>query len=128
MLDIELPEVEDEWGRKIAIDLSRHQTASNYLDHPEIVVVFPHIEEEKNDSIVTKIEDKRLLCKLLFDNLSEKIGETILLYEEVPMTGLDTPSSSRKRLRAVNEFVRCVRLKKAMKVIAGTKNCMKGVK
>lgn len=128
MLDIELPEVEDEWGRKITIDLSRHQTASNYLDDPEIVVVFPHIEEEKNDSTVTKIEDKRLLCKLLFDNLSEKIGETILLYEQVPMTGLDTPSSSRKRLRAVNEFVRCVRLKKAVKVIAGTRNCLKGVK
>lgn len=37
-----------------------------------------------------EVKDKDLLRKLLFDNLSEKIGETILLYEKVPVEGLDS--------------------------------------
>lgn len=128
MLNIELPEGEDEWERKITIDLSGHQTSFNHLDNPEIIVVFPHIEEEKKASIVKEIRDKNSLYKLLFDNLSEKIGETVLLYERVPVMGLDTLSSSRKRLGAIEEFIEYARLERTISVIAGTKNCLKGVK
>ena len=104
------------------------KTGHLQLDDPEIVLVFPHIEEEKKDSIVRQVKDKSLLCKLLFDNLSEKIGETILLYEKVPVAGLDSFSSLRKRLGAVDEFIEYARLKRAIRVIAGTKNCLEGVK
>jgi len=127
-LKLNLSEVEDEWGTKIAVDLSQYQTLFDQLDDPEIVLVFPHIEEEKKDSIVREVKNKSLLCKLLFDNLSEKIGETILLYEKVPVAGLDSSFSLRKRLEAVDEFIEYARLKRAIRVIAGTKNCLKGVK
>lgn len=128
ILGMELPVGEDEWERKITIDLSGHQTSFNHLDNPKIIVVFPHIEEEKKASIVKEIRDKNLLYKLLFDNLSEKIAETVLLYEKVPVTGLDTPFSSKKRLGAIDDFIEYARLERAIIVIAGTKNCLKGVK
>ncbi len=128
MLGTKLPEGEDEWERKITIDFSAYQTSFNHLDDPEATVVFPHIEEEKKASIVKEIRDKNSLYKLLFDNLSEKIGETILLYERIPVTGLDTPSSSKKRLRAIEEFIEYARLARAISVVAGTKNCLKGVR
>jgi len=128
MLSIDLPQVKDEWSTKIVTDLSQFQVSSECLNDPEIVLVFPHIEQEKKESIVNELKNKRIIRKYLYDNISSKIGETILLYEEVPVTGLDTPLSAKNRLRAVDEFIQSAKLRKAINVIAGTKNCLKGVK
>jgi len=128
VLNIELPQIKDEWGTKIPVDLSQFQVSSDYLNNPQIVLVFPHIEQEKRESIVNEIKDKRVMRKRLYDNISSKIGETILLYEEVPVTGLDTPFSAKNRLRAVDEFTQSDNLQKAISVIAGTKSCLRGVK
>lgn len=128
MLNIDLPQVKDEWGTKIVTDLSKFQVSSDHLNSPQIFLVFPHIEHEKRESIVNEIKDKRVLSKCLYDNISSKIGETILLYEKIPVVGLDTPLSAKRRLQAVNKFTQYGKLQKAVNVIAGAKNCLKGVK
>lgn len=128
MLNIDLPQVKDEWDAKIVTDLSQFQVPSDHLNNPQIFLVFPHIEQEKRESIVNEIKDKKVISKRLYDNISSKIGETILLYEKIPVAGLDTPLSAKRRLQAVNKFTQYGKLQKAVNVIAGTKNCLKGVK
>ena len=128
MLNIDLPQVKDEWGTKIVTDLSKFQVPSDHLNSPQIFLVFPHIEQEKRESIVNEIKDKRVLSKRLYENISSKIGETILLYEKIPVAGLDTPLSAKRRLQAVNKFTQYDKLQKAVNVIAGAKNCLKEVK
>ena len=127
MLKVELPQIKDEWGTKIPVELSQFQFSPNYLSDPEIVLVFPHIEQEKRESIVGQVKNKRTISKRIYDNVSSKIGETVLLYEKIPVAGLDTPSSARRRLGAVNKFTQYRKLQKALNVIAGTRNCLKGV-
>ncbi len=74
------------------------------------------------------VEDKRSLCKLLFDSASEKIGGTFLLYEKMPILGLDSLSASKKRLNAVNKLIVYEKLDKAVRIISGAKNCLEGIK
>lgn len=128
MLDIDLPEVKDEWGIKLVADLSSYQVLSYQLKNPKVTVVIPHIEKERKESIVMAVENKRSLCKLLFDNASEKIGETFLLYEKIPVLGLDSFSASEKRLEAVQRLADYAGLNKAVRVISGAKNCISGVR
>ena len=128
MLNIKLPNIKDEWGTKIVVDLSQFQTSFDMLDDPQIILVFPHIEQEKGESIVNEIKDRRIIRKHLYDNISSKIGETILLYEQIPVIGLDTPSSAKRRLSAVDKFTQYKKLQKTLNVIAGIKNCLKGVR
>ena len=128
MLNISLPQIKDEWGTKIVVDLSQYQTSSDYLSNPRIILVFPHIEQKKRESVVNEVKDKRVVDRILFNNLSNKIAETILLYEKVPVAGLDTLSSAEKRFQAVSKFTRYTKLQKVINVIAGTKNCLEGVK
>lgn len=128
MLNINLPQIKDEWTTKIVIDLSQFQTSFDYLSNPQIILVFSHIEQKKEESIVNEIKDKRIIAKHLYDNISSKIGETILLYEEIPIPGIDTFLSARRRLQAVYKFTQYGKLQKVVNVIAGVKNCLKGVK
>lgn len=128
MLDIDLPEVKDEWGTKLVADLSSYQVLSHQLRNPKVAVVIPHIEKERKESVVIPVENKRSLCKLLFERASEKIGETFLLYEKIPVLGLDSFPASEKRLKAVQRLVDYDGLKKAVRVISGAKNCIRGIR
>lgn len=128
MLNVELPEVEDEWGTKLVVDLSPYQTSSPQLKNPRITLVIPHIEKDMKESVVIPVENKRFLCKSLFDSASEKIGGTFLLYEKMPILGLDSLSASKKRLNAVNKLMVYEKLDKAVRIISGAKNCLEGVK
>jgi len=128
MLDIDLPEVKDEWGIKLVADLSSHQVLSHQLRNPKVTVVIPHIEKERKESVVIPVENKRSLCKLLFERASEKIGETFLLYEKIPVLGLDSFPASEKRLKAVERLVDYNGLNRAVRVISGAKNCIRGIR
>lgn len=119
---------EDEWGTKVPVDFSQLQTSFNCLQDPEIILVFPHIEQERKKSLVNEVKDKRDIKKRVFDNLSEKIGGTILLYEKICVAGLDTPSCAKNRLLAADRLTRYKKLYKAATVVAGTKNCLEGVR
>jgi hypothetical protein len=128
MLEIDLPEVKDEWGTKLVADLSSYQASSHQLRNPKITLVIPHIEKERKESIVLPMENKRSLCKSLFDSASEKLGEPFLLYEKIPVLGLDSFSTSEKRLKAVQKLVDYDGLNKAVRVISGAKNCIKEIR
>ena len=127
-LDIELPETADEWGKKIAVDLGKFETPFDEVSDPEIVVLFPHIEEERSKIHLSDISDKkRAVLKLLFDNATEKIGGEVLLYESIPVAGLDSPEGRKKRLGAIGNFIEKGRLVKILKVVAGSRNCWEGI-
>jgi hypothetical protein len=125
---IELPEVEDVWGTKMVVDFSKQQTSFEVLEDPELIIVFPHVEQEKKETIVNDVTNKNSIRKKLFDNLSDKPGETILIDEGIPVIGLDTREALKQRLIAVDQFLEYGRIKKTVSVVAGTKNCLNGLK
>ena len=129
LLNLELPEVENIWGTKVTIDLSSKATSQDILVSPKVTMLFPKIEEGRQEAIFEDITDKRKLMKLLFDNATEKIANTALLYESIPVGCLDSPDLMRKRLKAMERFVagETFEIRRAKTILASPRNCLKEV-
>ncbi len=124
-LNLKLPEVSDEWGEKIAVDLKQKQAKFDTVEKTNITVILPRIEEGREKSIVIDEKDKRAARKALFDNISNKIGETVLYYDTTPLTGFDNPVRMKNRLDAVDKLLNYVN--RVVKVLAGFQNCWEGI-
>jgi hypothetical protein len=88
----------DLWQKKIAVDLFTCKCAEETLLNPEVVILFPRIEAGWPENRMTLISDKRQAARLLFDNISQKIAETVILYDRLVLPGLDEESLARRRL------------------------------
>ncbi len=121
----QLPETDDEWGRKVAVDLGEMQTASDTIHSPRITLILPRVEEGRHKNFISHLKDKRVTQKALFDNISEKIASNILLYDNIPTAGLDNPALMRGRYQAVDGLLNYV--DRAVKVVAGSDNCWEGL-
>lgn len=122
---VKLPQTDDEWSDKVTVDLSWAQTTADALYAPKVTVIFPHIEVERRKNVTVGVTDPRLVGRALFDNMSEKIAQNVLLYDVVPLRGLDTPALMKSRYECANKFVE--RVDHVAKVLAGSNNCWNGL-
>jgi hypothetical protein len=128
-LQLELPQVESPWEAKISVDLYGATTDTAELVNPTLSFIFPRIEAGREHSLVNDVARPRTLTRLLFDSISEKIGATTLLYEELPVAGLDSPSLAQARWDTVTRLVsaRHWTIKQARSVLAGPESSMEGI-
>jgi hypothetical protein len=92
-----------------------------------VQVVEAKIESGRETPIVKTVTRKEKIAKILFDNATEKLGSTVVLYDKIPMLSLDTPELMERRLRAMTRFVNEATLKPVKSVLAGAKNCMEEI-
>jgi hypothetical protein len=88
-----------EWQEKTALDLSAFQFPADKLVNPEVIVLFPRVEEGWVDFGLYPVMDHRKAAKALFDNISEKISQSVVLYDRLPLPGLDRPELAELRWR-----------------------------
>lgn len=122
-IKIAVPRTENEWGKKIPLDLSRFQTRKNSLLDPGIVIVLPRIEQERRDHFLRQENDRRRIIRNLFENASEKIGQSFLLYESIPVVCLDTAQAAAERLGVIKALLAHKKTEKIATVIGGPENC-----
>jgi len=127
MLGLEVPDVEAEWTTKLCVDLSDHQVDGDVLVNPEVVVVFPHIEQQAPVHVLRGIEDTRLVTKGLYDKAAEKVAEPTLLYESVPMPPLQGQEAAQCRLAAVARLVNSPHLIRTVSVYGAPQTCLEGL-
>ena len=129
LLNLRLPEVKDVWGTKVTVDLHGKTTSEDILVNPKVTLIFPKIETGRGEAIFEDVTDKRKLVKSLFDNATEKIANTALLYDTIPVGCLDSPELMQKRLKAMEKFVsgELFEIKRAKTILASPTNCMKEV-
>jgi hypothetical protein len=125
-LEIEIPDVPDPWGHKIAIDMGNIAAQPHYLN-PRVTVVDARIESGRDISIVKTITRSEKIAKLLFDNATEKFVSPFVMYDRVPVESLDTPDLMARRLEAMYRFVGEVSLNPVKSTLAGAQNCMEGI-
>jgi hypothetical protein len=128
-LGLALPETDDPWEAKISVPMHSVTTAQAQLANPTVSFLFPRIETGVVHSQIHDIKSQRTLTRLLFDSLSEKIGSTVLIGEELPVTGLDSPGLARNRWETVCRLVAASHweIKQAKNILAGPKSCMEGI-
>jgi hypothetical protein len=126
-LGLTLPPTPDPWGAKIALDLGHVQTPADVLVSPSLRIVSPKVESGRDRAVVTRLDRREKLVKLLFDNATEKHGGTVLLYDRLPVASLDTPALMARRLRAMQDLVARATIKSARSTLCGARHCMEGL-
>ena len=128
-IGLKLPEVDNVWAHKLAVDLASVAPAVDELVNPRLSLLFPKIESGRETAVVADVPPGPKLVKLLFDNASEKIGGTALLYDRIPLPGTDAPDIAAKRLAGMNRLVHdhAALIVRAKDILAGTHNCMTGL-
>ena len=121
--DIRLSETLDERQEKTALDLSAHSSKKMAIFNPEIVMIFPRIEEGRPGFHLTPIEERGKTAQLIFDNISQKIAETVILYDKIPFVGFDNQKNAQIRLNAVKELTQHKTFVKAAAVLSNPHDC-----
>ena len=117
----------DPWGSKIALDLGHVQSPADVLVSPSLRIVSPKVESGRDRAVVTRLDRREKVVKLLFDNASEKHGGTVLLYDRLPVPSLDTPALMTRRLRAMHGLLDRATIKSARSTLCGARNCLEGL-
>ena len=120
-----IPDVEDIWAEKISVDMTPVATRDDTITNPRTVVVFPKVELGRGAPVITLIKDPRKRARFLFQNLSEKIASSFLLYDEYPVASFDSPARAARRCDFVTSLL--PHIAEAKNVLTGPRECMKGV-
>jgi hypothetical protein len=124
-----LPEMEykkngEEWQQKIALDLSSYSIDIDRLENPaEVVIIFPRIEEGRKGFILNSFDDKRKVVRALFENISQKLTETFILYDKIPILGIDEQEMADARLKAVNQVAKDKTVIKIVSILSNPYDC-----
>jgi hypothetical protein len=122
--DVKIPSEDKLWQEKIALDLSSYATDFDTLKSTtSVTILFPHIEQGREGFIQNTIRDINKSSKILFDNISQKIVETTILYDRIPVLGLDEKDMARSRLESVIECVKHPSISKIVSILTNPMDC-----
>jgi len=116
-----------EWGKKIPLGLHRFQTRADKLVDPKVIIILPRVEEGRKTYYSQQEKDTRKTSRVLFENVSEKIGQSVLLYETVPFVCLDRPQAAQKRVEAIMALLAHKSLRKTVSIVSGPEDCWKNL-
>jgi hypothetical protein len=116
--------VEEEWQSKIALDLSSYKTGFEKLSDPKsVTVLFPRIEEGREGFLLTPFLEKKQAAKVLFDNITQKLSETWILYERIPVSGIDDKELAHDRFSHINLLVQHESIIQTAAVLSNPHEC-----
>jgi hypothetical protein len=111
------------WRKKIALDLSAYQCLRDTLNRPRVMILFPRIEQGRLGFISAAFDDNRTAAKAIFDNLSQKIAETVVLDDRLTICGLDDPALAQARLATAYRLVEHHSIVKMASVLSNPAEC-----
>jgi hypothetical protein len=122
--DVSLPSPDKLWQKKIALDLSSYATDFDTIQKARAVyILFPHIEEGRKGYVQNDLSEVEKASKLVFDNISQKIVETTILYDQIPFLGLDEKDMARFRLERSYEIVKHPSIVQVVSILSNPKDC-----
>jgi hypothetical protein len=112
------------WQKKIAIELSAFCTQRETIKNPQAVhILFPRIEKGFEQTLWNPLNDSQKATKIMFDNITQKLAETTLLYDGMMVSGLDDIDLAKNRLQAVRELANHYTIAEISVVLSNPKNC-----
>ncbi len=117
------PDPEVPWLGKIALDLHRFRCQEERLIDPETVILLPRVEEGQRHFELTPLKSPSRAVQVLFANISQKLAETVLLYDVLPVPGLDNPELAEARRRAVERLVQSRNTRLIASVLSSPETC-----
>jgi len=122
--NIDTQETDDEWQHKIALDFSSYKTDFETLNKPSpVTILFPRIEEGREGFHLTPMKDKRKAAQAMFDNISQKLSETVLLYDKIPVLGFDEKDLASARHSATSQLIQNESVVQTASVLSNPNEC-----
>jgi hypothetical protein len=113
-----------QWQEKMAIDLSPFCAKKDSLQNPRNVsFLFPRIEKGFERPVWIPVENRQKAEKFLFDNITQKLAETTLLYDRLAVMGLDRKDLAESRFQAVKELLGHPTISEITTVLASPQEC-----
>lgn len=94
------------WQEKIALDLSDHRCTEESLHSPSCIILFPRIEQGREEFLMTPVRDTDKAAQLMFDNIAEKTAQSFVLYDTIAVPGFESEDSAQTRLDGLRFFAR----------------------
>ena len=113
----------DDWSQKRAIDLSAYRCPEETLVNPAVVLLFPRIEEGFGTFVLRAFRDDHQVTQSLFANISEKLSQTTILYDCIPVPGFDGADLAEARQRACQDLARHGTSAFCGRVLSGPRDC-----
>ncbi len=117
-------EIKDIWSIKVAVNFKSVEYPIDTLENPAVEIILPKIEEGYKDAIISEMKNEKEITKVLFENASEKIGATALMYSQFPMAGLDDQEQAYRRFLAMQRLVSKMKLIRVWSFIASPEQCL----
>jgi hypothetical protein len=118
----------DIWEKKTALNLNSYKSSHEKLDNPKhILIIFPRVEEWRENIHLSYHKKKEKPTLMLFNNLSQKVSESFLLYNQFPVTGLDDKEMALKRIQFIKEFLNHHSLKDIISILTSPNECWKNL-
>ena len=114
-------DLKEETGDKLVVDFSLFKVEEKVLKDPRIVFIFPHVEEKRERIIYRELRDRESILRNLFQNASEKLGKSLLLYGCWAVPGLDTPVLAEKRMERLMKLLEKGKVEKTLVWVSGVK-------
>jgi len=122
--DVETPKLDKVWLEKIALDLSLYKAKFEEIKNLQSVyILFPRIEQGYKGFLLNSIGDKRKAAKALFDNISQKLTETVILYDKIPVPGFYETEMALQRLKNVNRLVQHNSITQIANILSNPNDC-----
>jgi hypothetical protein len=122
--DIPLPPPDRLWQEKTAVDLSGFRWKDETIQGLSgILLLFPRIEMGRRDFVLDRITDRERAAKRLFDNASEKLAESFVLYDTIAVPGFDNTAAAQHRLDAMRLFVKDQNIRMIASVLSDPEHC-----
>jgi hypothetical protein len=113
----------EEWRQKRAIDLTPFRWQEESLVDPELMILFPRVEENCQEFLVHSFSDYQEATQALFANISEKIAETVILYDRITLPGMDRADLAEARREACQGLSRHKTVAFSGAVFSGPRRC-----
>ncbi len=124
----DVPGPQSIWQKKIAIDLSSFCAQKEFIKNPQAIhILFPRVEKGFERPLWNPVKNTSKAEKILFDNITQKVAETTLLYDKLTILGLDETDLANARLRSVKELASHQTVTEISSVLSNPKNCWKNV-
>jgi hypothetical protein len=118
------PEKDQVWQAKTALDLSSYRAQPDELSNLEsVTILFPHLEEGRPGFHLQPIQDTRKAAQALFNNVSEKLSETVILYDTLPLLGFEERGLAEARLETLQQLVKHESISRIAAVLSNPQEC-----
>ncbi len=122
--DVKTPEKDKVWQKKISLDLSEYEYKYSEIRNPRsITILIPRIEEGRKEFILNPIQNRTKAAKTLFDNITQKLAETFVLYDRIAVLGFEESVLAKERLDRITRLVNHDSIQQILSILASPSDC-----